>query len=70
MHWSLRTPDRGPPATDDLSGLISQPAPGWKIEHWFNSEPLALQDLRGNVVLVRSGSWVRAARSAAPPRRP
>ncbi|MGH8532791.1 MAG: TlpA family protein disulfide reductase, partial [Gammaproteobacteria bacterium] len=42
-----------PPATDDLNGLIGQPAPGWKLEHWFNSEPLALQDLRGKVVLVR-----------------
>ena len=41
------------PTTDDVSGLISQPAPGWKLEHWFNSEPLALEDLRGKVVLVR-----------------
>ena len=46
-------PTADPPATDDLSGLIGQPAPGWKLEHWFNSEPLALQDLRGKVVLVR-----------------
>jgi hypothetical protein len=37
-------PTADPPATDDVSGLISQPAPGWKPEHWFNSEPLALQD--------------------------
>ena len=47
-------PTTDPPATDDLSGLISQqPAPGWKLEHWFNSDPLAPQDLRGKVVLVR-----------------
>ncbi len=38
-------PTADPPATDDLGGLIGQPAPGWKLEHWFNSEPLALQDL-------------------------
>ena len=43
-------PTADPPTTDDLSG---QPAPGWKLEHWFNSEPLALQDLRGKVALVR-----------------
>ena len=62
-------PTADPPATDDLSGVIGQPAPGWKPEHWFNSEPLALEGLRGNVVLVR---WFMAptALSAAPPRRP
>ena len=48
-----KLPTADPPATDDLSGLISQPAPGWKLDHWFNSDPLALQDLRGKVVLVR-----------------
>ena len=46
-------PTADPPASDDLSGLIGQPAPGWKLEHWFNSEPLALEDLRSKVVLVR-----------------
>ena len=50
---SSALPTAGPPPTDDLGGLISQPLPGWKIEHWFNSEPLALEDLRGKVVLVR-----------------
>ena len=50
-------PTADPPATDDVSGLINQPAPGWKLEHWFNSEPLGLEDLRGKVVLVR---WVMA----------
>ena len=48
---ALATAD--PRATDDVSGLVSQPAPGWKLEHWFNSEPLVLEDLRGKVVLVR-----------------
>ena len=33
-------PTADPPATDDLSGAINQPAPRWKLEHWFNSEPL------------------------------
>ena len=46
-------PTADPPATDDLSGLIGQSALGWKLNHWFNSEPLALQDLHGKVVLVR-----------------
>ncbi len=46
-------PTADPPATEDVSGLIGQPAPGWKLDHWFNSEPLALEDLRGKVVLVR-----------------
>jgi hypothetical protein len=35
-------PTADPPATDDLSDLLGQPAPGWKLGHWFNSEPLAL----------------------------
>jgi peroxiredoxin len=33
--------------------LIGKPAPGWELETWFNSRPLALADLRGKVVLVR-----------------
>lgn len=35
------------------SELIGRPAPGWQLESWFNSAPLALEDLRGKVVLVR-----------------
>ena len=50
-------PTADPPAIEDRSGVINQPAPGWKLEHWFNSEPLTLQDLRGKVVLVR---WLMA----------
>jgi hypothetical protein len=44
----LRTPKpqtHRPPTMS--AGLIGQPAPGWKLEHWFNSEPLGLEDLRG-----------------------
>jgi thiol-disulfide isomerase/thioredoxin len=35
------------------SELIGKRAPGWNLETWFNSAPLALEDLRGKVVLVR-----------------
>jgi len=27
--------------------------PDWQVEHWLNSEPVSLRDLRGKVVLVR-----------------
>jgi peroxiredoxin len=33
--------------------LVGQPAKGWVVEHWFNSGPLTLPELRGDVVLVR-----------------
>jgi peroxiredoxin len=29
-------------------------APPWRVERWFNTEPLALADLRGRVVLVEA----------------
>lgn len=35
------------------SELIGKPAPGWELETWFNSKPLAPSDLRGKVVLIR-----------------
>lgn len=38
---------------DSLVGVIDQPAPPWYVAQWFNSPPLALEDLRGKVVLVR-----------------
>jgi peroxiredoxin len=37
-------------AGDDLVGT---PAPEWRVEHWINSAPLTLAQLRGRVVLVR-----------------
>lgn len=40
-------------AAKEGSELIGKPAPGWELETWFNSRPLALADLRGKVVLVR-----------------
>jgi len=33
--------------------LIGTQPPEWQAEHWLNSEPVILQDLRGKVVLVR-----------------
>ena len=40
--------------TDDtLVGVIDQPAPPFVVSQWFNSEPLALEQLRGKVVFVR-----------------
>jgi len=41
------------PHDDGLAGVIDQPAPPWQVAQWFNSPPLALEDLRGKVVLVR-----------------
>jgi thiol-disulfide isomerase/thioredoxin len=39
-----------PPAWEKLLG---QRAAEWRLEHWLNSKPLRLEDLRGKVVLVR-----------------
>jgi len=45
---------RPPRQTDDsLTGVIDQPATPWQVSQWFNSPPLALEQLRGKVVLVR-----------------
>src|SRR5438128_10703982 len=33
--------------------LTGTKPPEWQVEHWLNSEPVKLQDLRGKVVLVR-----------------
>lgn len=38
---------------DTLVGVIDQPAPPFVVSQWFNSEPLALEQLRGKVVFVR-----------------
>jgi peroxiredoxin len=42
--------DAGPREGDELLG--TQP-PEWHVDHWINSKPIALADLRGRVVLVR-----------------
>jgi thiol-disulfide isomerase/thioredoxin len=41
------------PVDDSLVGVIDQPASSWQVSQWFNSPPLALEDLRGKVVFVR-----------------
>ncbi|HEX7840605.1 MAG TPA: redoxin domain-containing protein [Kofleriaceae bacterium] len=41
------------PHDDNLTGVIDQPAPPWQVSQWFNSPPLALEQLRGKVVFVR-----------------
>jgi len=33
--------------------LIGTRPPEWQVEHWLNSEPLRLAELKGKVVLVR-----------------
>ena len=33
--------------------LVGTKAPEWELSEWFNSEPLSLKGLRGQVVLVR-----------------
>ncbi|HEU5056651.1 MAG TPA: redoxin domain-containing protein [Kofleriaceae bacterium] len=43
----------GTAAVKEGNELIGKPAPGWQLDTWFNSKPLALADLRGKVVLVR-----------------
>ena len=39
--------------SDADESLVGRTAPSWQVEQWMNSEPLALEDLRGSVVLVR-----------------
>lgn len=44
----------GPTGGDiDVSGIVGKPAPGWNLAQWFNSPPLTMESLRGQVVLVR-----------------
>jgi peroxiredoxin len=38
---------------DSLVAVIDQPAPAFQVTQWFNSPPLALEDLRGKVVFLR-----------------
>jgi thiol-disulfide isomerase/thioredoxin len=41
------------PTDDSLTGVIDRPAAPWQVSQWFNSPPLALEQLRGKVVFVR-----------------
>src|SRR5688572_8452263 len=51
-HAEPAAPAR-PRTNDSLVGVIDQPAPPFVVSQWFNSPPLALDDLRGKVVFVR-----------------
>ena len=35
------------------AGIVGRPAPTWSFERWIRTAPLALESLRGQVVLVR-----------------
>src|SRR5687767_4407940 len=50
---STTTSARAPRSDDDLTGVIDRAAPPWQVTQWFNSPPLALDQLRGKVVFVR-----------------
>jgi len=56
---SASTPTAGAATTRSLAGpregdeLLGTKAHPWTVDHWMNSQPLALSDLRGRVVLVR-----------------
>ena len=45
--------DDGKPFDNDVSALVGHAAPSWTVDTWLNSPPLAVEDLRGSVVLVR-----------------
>ena len=47
--------------------LIGEPAPEINIKHWINSEPLSLEDLRGEVLLLEFwATWCRACDEVFP----
>ncbi len=51
---SLATLQAGPaPGPREGDELLGTKARAWTVDHWLNSPPLALADLRGRVVLVR-----------------
>lgn len=37
----------------DYEHLLGTKAKAWTVSHWFNTEAMDLEDLQGNVVLVR-----------------
>jgi peroxiredoxin len=44
----------GPDADEaDVSSIVGTPAPAWELATWFNGPPRRIEDLRGQVVLVR-----------------
>ncbi len=59
----------GAAAADDPSGaLLGRRLPEWTVSHWRNGPPLALDDLRGKVVLVRwwTAPYCSYCRASAP----
>jgi peroxiredoxin len=42
----------------DVSSIVGKPAPAWDLATWFNGPPRRVEDLRGQVVLVR---WFMSA---------
>ena len=43
----LAAPLEAEPQATATADLIGKPAPPWQVEHWINSRPLQLEDLRG-----------------------
>ncbi|HVS02607.1 MAG TPA: TlpA disulfide reductase family protein [Thermoanaerobaculia bacterium] len=43
----------GPLAAREGDDLVGSRPSEWRVEHWLDSEPLTLEELRGRVVLVR-----------------
>jgi len=58
----------GRAGAEELHELIGRPAAGFSVEHWINSPPLELEQLRGQVVLVRfwTAPGCRFCRATAP----
>ena len=50
LAWLLAFPAA---AADSGLELLGKPAHEWHVDHWLNSQPLSLAQLRGQVVLVR-----------------
>lgn len=37
----------------DATTIVGRPAPAWEVDTWISSPPLAVEEVRGRVVLVR-----------------
>jgi len=52
-HRDSSPQEKAAPAMAGAKALEGTRPPDWQVEHWLNSAPLQLADLRGKVVLVR-----------------